>query len=118
MGLRSAILQKSKQFPFVQNWEERRLSPRHHIGAVIQYRTADMTTFENGTLHNLSRKGALISLRRTVNVNAEIHLIVEGDGVNDLPIHIIATVTRKPSNDIDREGYQCACRIRQFSDLN
>ena len=118
MGLRSAILQRSKTFPLVQNWEERRLSPRHYIGAVIQYRTADMTSFEDGTLHNLSQKGALISLRRTVNVNAEIHLVVEGDRANDLPIHIIATVVRKPLDDVDREGYKCACRIRQFSDLN
>lgn len=118
MNPRSDVLQHDDSYRLVQDWEEQRIHPRHYIEADVQYRTFDMTTFESGVLLNLSQTGALLSLRRSVPMNIDIHIVIAGDENSDLPIHIIATVVRRPSIDFNNEGYLCACQIVQITDLN
>ena len=97
---------------------ERRTSERFELNIDIQYQTDGMETYEPGILHNLSVDGALISVQRALESNTHIELIVPPNKIETKPTHIVATVWRDASDEIDSEfEFSYGCSVDLYLDF-
>lgn len=106
--------------PLLMPWQnERRLNPRVLIGKNIKYRLVNMDTFQDCTLHDMSRDGALISTPDRIPLHSRIHLTIAPDSEVSFSIQIIATVVRNATNQIDEGHYfKYGCHFEYVNDPN
>jgi hypothetical protein len=110
------LLQKFKYFAPPAH-QENRVRPRHIIKATVRYQTQDMIGYEEGTLHELSQSGLLLTTRSPMTIRTKIHLIVMPNDDTQHPIHIIARIVRKASEITEAENVY-GCGIEEYHDTN